>query len=245
MTPAANKRTTKRKKKTPPQIKAAENEPIRISVLESDPLRFVGLRTLFGSGAEFHVRSSTVPMILKALDDDVVLMTRNRGAAFYSGMTALKSVRPGVRIIVTGPGGNDEDILRAISAGAKGYIPDDASPAEFKQAIRAVHSGSVWVPRRVLATFIERATPSTTTRKVQTHDGHMISSRQRQVLGLLAVGSSNREIAKELGLAERTVKAHVAELLRKIGAPNRIALSVHPLTHTLLAAEDNPGTTKL
>jgi len=49
------------------------------------------------------------------------------------------------------------------------------------------------------------------------------------------VGSSNREIAKDLGLTERTVKAHVAGLLQKIGAPNRIALSVHPLTHTLLA----------
>jgi DNA-binding NarL/FixJ family response regulator len=232
MNPKLNRRTAKKK---PLSKRAAARDPIRVSVLESDPLRFVGLRALFGSGAEFHVRSSTVPMILKALDDDVVLMTRNRGAAFYSGMTALKTVRPGVRIIVTGPGGNDEDILRAIMAGAKGYIADDASPAEFKQAIREVRSGSVWAPRRVLATFIERVTASTTARKAKTHDGQMISSRQRQVLGLLAVGSSNREIAKELGLAERTVKAHVAELLRKIGAPNRIALSVHPLTHTLLA----------
>ena len=63
----------------------------------------------------------------------------------------------------------------------------------------------------------------------------MLSQRQRQVLGLLAVGNSNKEIALELNLTERTVKAHVAGLLRKIGAPNRIALSVHPLTHTLLA----------
>jgi len=223
------------KKRLPPRRKAEAKDPIRISVLESDPLRFVGLRALFSSGADFHVRSSTLPLILKALDDDVILMTRNRGAAFYSGMTALKSVRPGVRIIVTGPGGNDEDILRAMMAGAKGYVADDASPAEFKQAIRAVHSGSVWVPGRVLAAFIERITASNTARNTKTHDGQIISSRQRQVLGLLAVGSSNREIAKELGLSERTVKAHVAELLRRIGAPNRIALSVHPVTHTLLS----------
>ncbi len=229
--------STKRKAKNKPlgRKRTSAKEPIRVSVLESDPLRFVGFRALFGSGAEFHVRSTTVPTILKALDDDVVLMTRNRGAAFYSGMTALKTVRPGVRIIVTGPGNKDEDILRAIAAGAKGYIADDASAAELKQAIRAVNSGSVWAPRRVLAIFIERVTASTTPRKARMHDGQMISHRQRQVLSLLAVGSSNREIAKELGLTERTVKAHVAELLRKIGAPNRIALSVHPLTHTLLA----------
>jgi len=176
-----------------------------------------------------------VPMILKALDDDVVLMTSSRGAAFYSAMSGLKAVRPSVRIIVTGPGGNDEDILRAIAAGAKGYIPEDASPAEFKQAIRLVHGGEVWAPRRVLANFIERVTASAT-RQIKPRDGQMLSRRQRQVLGLLAVGSSNREIAKDLGLTERTVKAHVAGLLRKIGAPNRIALSVHPLTHTLLAS---------
>jgi DNA-binding NarL/FixJ family response regulator len=232
------KPASKRLQKKKPSLKRKSKlrDPIRVSVLESDPLRFVGLRAIFGSGAEFHIRSSTVPMILKALDDDVILMTRNRGAAFYSGMTSLKAVRPGVRIIVTGPGGSDEDILRAIMAGAKGYVSDEASAAEFKQAIRVVHSGSVWAPRRVLATFIERVAGSNTARKVNPGDGSMISKRQRQVLGFLAVGSSNREIAKELGLKERTIKAHVAELLRRIGAPNRIALSVHPLTHTLLAA---------
>jgi DNA-binding NarL/FixJ family response regulator len=205
----------------------------RVAVLEGDPLQFVGFRALFGSQSEFRVRSSTVPMILRTLDDDVVLMTSSRGTAFYSAMSGLKAVRPSVRIIVTGPGGNDEDILRAIAAGAKGYIPEDASPAEFKQAIRLVHSGEVWAPRRVLAAFIERVTASAA--RQTKPDRQMISRRQRQVLALLAVGSSNREIAKDLGLTERTVKAHVAGLLQKIGAPNRIALSVHPLTHTLLA----------
>ncbi len=217
--------------------KTAPRAPIRVAVLESDPLRFIGFRALFGSGSEFSVRACTVPLILKALDDDVVLMTRNRGAAFYSAMSAMKAVRPGVRIIVTGPGSADEDILRAIASGAKGYIPEDAEPASFKKAIRLVHRGSVWAPRRVLATFIERATAPTTSRQMKPHEGQMISRRQRQVLGFLAVGSSNKDIAKELGLTERTVKAHVAELLRKIGAPNRIALSVHPITHSLLAMD--------
>jgi len=235
MSPAVKKRRAKQNR--PAGKKAAGQQPIRVSVLESDPLRFVGLRTLFGRGAEFRVRSSTLPMILKALDDDVVLMTKNRGAAFYSGMTTLKSVRPDVRIIVTGAGGSDEDILRAIMAGAKGYVTDDASPAEFRQAIRVVHSGSVWAPRRLLATFIERVTAPTMTGQAKIHDGDMISNRQRQVLSLLAAGRSNREIATELSLAERTVKAHVAELLRKIGAPNRIALSVHPVTLTLVAID--------
>lgn len=232
------KSATKRspiKSRKPAAKKAATREPIRVAVLDSDPLRFVGLRALFGSQTEFHIRSTTVPMILKALDDDVVLMTTSRGTVFYSAMAALKAVRPSVRILVTGAGSRDEDILRAIGAGAKGYIPEDADPADLKQAIRTLHSGSVWVPGRVLGTFIERATAPTSARQVPPEGGHVLSHRQRQVLGFLAVGNSNKEIALELGLTERTVKAHVAGLLRKIGAPNRIALSVHPLTHTLLA----------
>lgn len=222
--------------KKSPERKPAK-EPIRLAVLASDPLRFVGLRALFGPQTEFLIRSTTVPLILKALDDDVVLITTSRGTAFYSAMSALKAVRPSVRILVTGAGNRDEDILRAIGAGAKGYIPEDASLADLKQAIRNLHSGSVWVPARVMATFIERVTASTPARQAPPRRGQMLSHRQRQVLGFLAVGSSNKEIANELGLTERTVKAHVAGLLRKIGVPNRIALSVHPLTHTLLAVE--------
>ena len=215
--------------------KKATRRPIHVAVLGSDPLRFVGFRALFGSGKEFLLRPSTVPTIMSALDDDVILLTINRGSPFYSAMSALKAVRPAVRIIVTGPGNKDDDILRAIAAGAKGYLADDAPTSDFKQAIRVVHSGSVWAPGRILGTFIERVTGSTTARKIKPRDGQVLSRRQRQVLGFLAVGSSNKEIAKELGLKERTIKAHVAELLRKIGVPNRIALSVHPITHALLA----------
>jgi DNA-binding NarL/FixJ family response regulator len=85
----------------------------------------------------------------------------------------------------------------------------------------------------VLATFIERATASA--RKVQPQTDDKISDREREVLRLLVSGCSNREIAGELGIEERTVKAHVAQLLRKVGVQNRIALSVHAVTHSLLS----------
>ncbi len=232
MKPALKK--TRAKIRKPPAKKAPPKEPIRVAVLESDPLRFIGLRALFGTRPDFHIRSSSIPMV-QMLEDDVVLVTASRGSAFYAAMSQLKAIQPTVRILVTGPGTRDEDILRAITAGAKGYIAEDASPAEFRRAIRALHSGSVWAPGNVLGMFIERATASMATRQINPEGGHSLSHRQHQVLGLLAVGSSNKEIAKELSLTERTVKAHVAQLLRKIGAPNRIALSVHPLTHTLLA----------
>lgn len=216
-------------------MKSSIRTPIRVSVLESDPVRFLGLRTIFASQSDIHIRTGTVATVLHGPEDELVLMTANRGPAFYSGMSALKGARPEVRIIVTGPGMRDDDILRAVAAGAKGYVSEEASAEEFKKAIREVHAGSVWIPRRVLARFIERATVSA--RRVEPRSETKISDREREVLRLLIAGCSNREIASELGIIERTVKAHVAQLLRKVGVTNRIALSVHAVTHSLLTQQ--------
>ena len=216
-------------------MKSSTRTLIRVSVLESDPVRFLGLRTIFASESDIQIRTGTVASVLQGPEDELVLMASSRGPAFYSGMSALKAARPEICIIVTGAGIRDEDILRAIAAGAKGYVSEEASAEEFKQAIREVHAGSVWIPRRVLARFIERATVSA--RRVAPSSETKISDREREVLRLLVAGCSNREIAMELGIIERTVKAHVAQLLRKVGVTNRIALSVHAVTHSLLSSQ--------
>jgi DNA-binding NarL/FixJ family response regulator len=65
------------------------------------------------------------------------------------------------------------------------------------------------------------------------------TSREKEVLGMLVAGCSNKEIAAPLGIAERTVKAHVAKLFRKTGVSNRIMLSVHAITHSLVAPKGN------
>ena len=212
-------------------MKSPTRTTIRISVVESDPVRLLGLRSIFASQPDMQVHAATVPAVLHSPNEDIILMTASNGAAFYAAMSALKAVRPGIRIIVTGPGSRDEDILLAVTTGAKGYVSEEASPEEFKHAIREVHAGSVWVPRRVLATFIERATASA--RKVQPQTDDKISDREREVLRLLVSGCSNREIAGELGIEERTVKAHVGRLMRKTGAENRIELSMRALNAPL------------
>jgi DNA-binding NarL/FixJ family response regulator len=216
-------------------MKLSPRDRIQVAVVESDPVRYLGLRAIFSCEPDIEVHSATVASVLRSEQTDVVVMAADRGAAFYGGMSALKAARPGIRIMVTGTGKRDEDILRAVSAGAKGYVSEEASPEEFKKALRQVHSGSVWLPRRVLASFIERATVSP--RGAQARRETRISDREREVLQLLVSGRSNREIAVELGIIERTVKAHVAQLLRKVGVSNRIALSVHAVTHSLLQSQ--------
>jgi len=213
----------------------SDHKPIHVSVLECDPLRLVGLQAVFASEPDIELRAATVDTVLHSRHEEVVLMAADRGASFQSAMSALKAVRPGIRIIVIGPGKRGDDILRAVSAGAKGYVPQEAPSEVLTKAVREVHKGAVWVPRRVLATFIERATAPAHPRPQRT--AAKISEREREVLRLLVAGCSNREIALELGIIERTVKAHVAHLLRKIGAPNRIALTMRAVAQSLLAPE--------
>jgi DNA-binding NarL/FixJ family response regulator len=213
----------------------AKKPLIRIAVVESDPLRFVGFRALFDSESDFELVSATLPDISALQGIDLVLLGSRAGQNLFDVMASLKAARPDLRIIVTGSGIDEETILKAIASGAKGYVDEAATPAEFVQAIRIVNQGSVWAPRRVLSMFIERV--SSSPGRIFPAGRVTFTDREKEVLEMLVAGRSNKEIGAALGIEERTVKAHVAKLMRKVGVQNRIALSVHAITHSLVAAK--------
>jgi DNA-binding NarL/FixJ family response regulator len=213
----------------------AKKPLIRIAVVESDPLRFVGFRALFDSESDFELVSAALPDISVLQGIDLVLLGSRAGQNLFDLMASLKATRPDLRIIVTGSGMDEETILKAIASGAKGYVDEAATPAEFVQAIRVVHQGSVWAPRRVLSMFIERVTSSPG--RIFPAGRVTFTDREKEVLEMLVAGRSNKEIGAALGIEERTVKAHVAKLMRKVGVQNRIALSVHAITHSLVTAK--------
>lgn len=213
----------------------ARKPVIRIAVVESDPLRFVGFRALFDSEPDFELLSATLPEISLEKTIDLVLLGSRGGQNLFDQMASLKAARPDLRIIVTGSGIDEETILKAIASGAKGYVDEAATPAEFVQAIRVVNQGSVWAPRRVLSMFIERVTSSPG--RIFPAGRVTFTDREKEVLEMLVAGRSNKEIGAALGIEERTVKAHVAKLMRKVGVQNRIALSVHAITHSLVSAK--------
>jgi DNA-binding NarL/FixJ family response regulator len=218
-----------------PAAKPAKKPHIRIAVVESDPLRFVGFRALFDSEPDFELVSSSVAELAHQEGIDLVLLGSRGGPNLFDTMASLKAARPDLRIIVTGSGADEETILKAIAAGAKGYVDEAAAPAEFTQAIRIVNQGSVWAPRRVLSMFIERV--SYTPGRIFPAGRVTFTDREKEVLEMLVAGRSNKEIGAALGIEERTVKAHVAKLMRKVGVQNRIALSVHAITHSLVTAK--------
>src|SRR5712692_10669320 len=213
---------------------ALANKPlIRIAVVESDPLRLVGFRAVFDSERDFELISSSLPDVGMQQNFDLVLLGDRSSQNLFDVMASLKATRPHLRIIVIGSGMDEENILRAIAFGAKGYVDAAASPADFVQAIRIVSQGSVWAPRRVLSMFIERV--SNSPRRIFPTGQVAFTNRETQVLEMLVEGRSNKEIGTPLGIRERTVKAHVAKLMRKVGVENRVALTVHAITHSLVS----------
>ncbi len=214
----------------------AKKPRIRIAVLESDPLRFVGFRALFDTESDLEmILASSIPELPAMGSMDLVLLGSRNGQNLFDTMAGLKAVRPDLKIIATGSGADDETILKALAAGAQGYVDVAAPHVEFVQAIRMVHQGSVWAPRRMLSTFIERVI--TSPGRIFPAGRVTFTDREKEVLALLVAARSNKEIGSALGIAERTVKAHVAKLMRKVGVQNRIALSVHAITHSLVSAK--------
>jgi DNA-binding NarL/FixJ family response regulator len=214
----------------------AKRPPIRIAVVETDPLRFVGFRAAFHSERDFELISSPLADVGTKQNVDLVLVGDRSGQNLFDVMASLKATRPNLRIIVIGSGMEDETILKAIAFGAKGYVDAAASPTDFVQAIRVVNQGSVWAPRRVLSLFIDRVSQSPG--RLFPGDRTAFTTREKEVLELLVGGRSNKEIGAALSIEERTVKAHVSKLMRKNGVRNRLELSVHAVTHSLVSPQN-------
>ncbi len=217
-----------------PQVRKAI---VHIAVIDSDPLRFVGVRALLSVESDFELRSVALAEIGAQAAADLVLLGSHPGKSVSEVLNTLKALRPGVSIIVTGCNLDDAAILNAVAAGAKGSVDEAASVGELVQAIRTVLAGSVWAPRRVLSMFVDQACRSS--ERGVFSDRRPFTSREKEVLAMLVTGCSNKEIAAPLGIQERTVKAHVAKLLRKVGVSNRVMLSVHAITHSLIASKAN------
>jgi DNA-binding NarL/FixJ family response regulator len=219
------------------KVSQVRRTTVRIAVIDSDSLRFVGFRELLSSESDFDIQSVSLSEIGTHQDVDIVLLGSIPGKSVMEVLTTVKALRPGLGVIVTGRNLDDAAILKTVSEGAKGYVEESAPSGELVRAIRIVLAGSIWAPRRVLAMFVEQAYRSSEHR--DSWGQRPITSREKEVLAMLVAGCSNKEIAAPLGIEARTVKAHVAKLLRKVGVSNRVMLSVHAVKHSLVSFGDN------
>jgi two-component system, NarL family, response regulator LiaR len=159
----------------------------------------------------------------EALRPDVVVM--DLVMPRLDGVGAMRELRrrlPATRVIVLTSFTEDERLLPAIQAGAAGYLLKNVAPAELARAVRAAHAGEALLDPVIAARLVEAiaqppGAPAT----------ERLTAREQEILALIARGFSNKRIARELGIAEKTVKTHVGHVLSKLGVSDRTQAAVH------------------
>ncbi|MCX5117867.1 response regulator transcription factor [Micromonospora sp. NBC_00362] len=209
--------------------------PIRVVIVDDDPL-VRGMLTLMLDGADGIVvvgeaadGATAITAVDRHLPDVVLMDIRMPGV---NGITATERLRRRHRppeIIVLTTFDTDEHVVRALRAGASGFLLKDTPPEQISQAVRAVAAGNPMLSPGVTRRLMQRVASGAESYE-QAHERlTLLTPRERDVVLAIAQGRSNAEIASELLMSVTTVKAHVSHILTKLDLDNRtqIALLAH------------------
>ncbi len=204
-------------------------DPIHIGLVSDEPLRLMGLASIFDQPAP-EGAAPLVPIpgkvedLLTQFNLKYIILHLESIPEGLRTIESIRRVRPSLTVIVLGPEGNDELVIRAISSGARGFLDLNSDTDKVLRAIEMIDSGSIYAPGRLLSKLVDRLLKLPDASVALT--GPRLTAREKQVLDLILLARSNREISRALGIEERTVKSHVGRLMRKTGADNRIELSM-------------------
>jgi two-component system NarL family response regulator len=191
------------------------NSQIRIMIVEDHFVVRVGLKAIINSQPDMTTvaEAGNGRQAVEAYEQhrpDVTLMDlRLPGQGGIDAIGAIIAKYPKARVIVLSTYGGDENIFRAFQAGARAYFLKDVKGQDLVQAIRAVHAGQRPLPPEIADRLLERM-PRTA-----------LSSRESEILTLIARGRSNKEIAAGLSISEGTVRVHASNIFAKLGCSDR------------------------
>jgi two-component system NarL family response regulator len=191
------------------------DDPIRIMIVDDHPIVRQGFAGLIATEPRLTVVAEAgngieaVERYRETIPDVTLMDLRMPLMAGVDAIAAIRKEFPRSRFIVLTTYDGDEDIYRALSAGAQGYLLKDMYCDEIIQAIKAVHEGRRHIPKSVATRLAERLPAS------------HLTPRELEVLDLIAKGKSNREVGDVLSITEPTVKGHVSNILGKLGVNDR------------------------
>jgi NarL family two-component system response regulator LiaR len=201
--------------------------PIRVVVADDHAVVREGLRTFLRLEDDFE-------LVGEAADGEAAVAEVERHGPDVAlvdlvmpgidGVEAIRRIReesPGTDVIVLTSFTEDEKIFPALQAGAVGYLLKDVQPRELAQAIRAVAAGKAILDPAMTARLLRELAAT------ERREAGALTAREQDVLRLLARGLSNREIARELVLSEKTVKTHVSHILAKLRLADRTQAALY------------------
>lgn len=207
---------------------------IRILVADDHPIVRSGITSVLASQPDFDVvgeAANGVEAVALAsrTEPDLVLMDlRMPVRSGVDAATAILAARPSTRIVVLTTYASDGEVLRAIEAGAVGYLLKDVPHDELFRALRAVARGERYLAPVVTERLMARW---------QQPSRLALTERELDVLRCVVRGDGNKQIASALGIAEPTVKAHLVHIFEKLGVENRTAAARVAREHGLIAAD--------
>ena len=213
-------------------------DPIRVIVADDHPLFRDGVINSLRSSANIDVvaeaadAESAIAVVREQLPDVVLLDVTMPGDGIQAAR-AIGTACPATRIIMLTVSEDEDDLMAAMKAGARGYVLKGVSAGELINVVESVSSGEVYVaPSLAFGLLREMGKPR------QASPVADLSSRERQVLELVAAGLSNQEIGLRLGLAEKTIKHYMTNVLTKLQVRSRVEAAL--LAAKLGIGQDQP-----
>ncbi|MGM1058594.1 response regulator [Saccharothrix sp. Mg75] len=202
---------------------------VRVVVVDDQQLVREGIAALLGLQPGIDVVGTAgdgraaVDLVAEQHPDVVLMDIRMPGLDGIDALTALRDRGLAAKVVLLTTFDDEEYVVRALRAGASGYLLKDRPAAELAAAVRLAHSGVVQVDPAAAARLASALTPVTPGGVAP----HGLTDREVEVLRLVAAGSTNREIARRLHLGEGTVKNHVSRILTRLGLRDRTQAAVY------------------
>ncbi|MFR9675462.1 response regulator [Streptomyces sp. TR02-1] len=209
----------------------ADHGTIRVLLVDDHQVVRRGLRTFLEVQADIEVVGEAGDgdegvALTEELRPDVVLMdVKMPGTDGIDALRRLREREDPARVLVVTSFTEQRTVVPALRAGAAGYVYKDVDPDALADAIRSVHAGHVLLQPEVAEALLSEENTDTAGR------GPALTEREREVLGLIADGRSNREIARALVLSEKTVKTHVSNILMKLDLADRTQAALWAVRH--------------
>ncbi|MER7499986.1 response regulator transcription factor [Nonomuraea pusilla] len=213
---------------------APAQAPIRVLLVDDDALVRAGLSMILGGTGDIEIvgeagDGAQVPPLVAAHRPDVVLMDiRMPGVDGLAATEALRAAPSPPEVVVLTTFHADAQVLRALRAGAAGFLLKDIAPADLVDAIRRVAAGEPILSPAVTRQLISHVSDGGRGHRAERARALLdrLSEREREVALAVGRGSSNAEIGRELFMSVPTVKAHVSRILTKLGLNNRVQIAL-------------------